>query len=76
MEISFSPFLDTDEKEFFQYLEENLNGKYFRNGSEQKMMSFIDHQEHHQNVQKPQRKLLYENKREHHLKNTFQLAKS
>lgn len=55
--LTFSPYLDTDQTEFFQYFEENFNGFLFRKGEKQNM-SFIDPQERHQNVQKLQGKTL------------------
>ena len=59
--FSYSPYLDTDANEFFQYIEVNFSpmGFYsmYINGKPTKQnKSFINRQEHHQNVQKIQGK--------------------
>ena len=65
--MSFSPYLDTDPNEFFQYMEVNFSpmGHYSINGEKQNI-SVINRQEHHQNVRKLQSKYAFLKKMFHH----------
>ena len=51
--FDYSPYMDTDENEFFQYIEVNFSpiGYYSINGEDQNE-SYINRQEHHQKVEK------------------------